>query len=103
MTNEHLQTYAPDSVNYDILSCAAIMMTHMDTNNNRYFVQDTYFDFGQDWLYTTIIKENLNETSQILRTSQALCPNDQKTLLNDGFEKIYENVQKYFTKGHMYS
>ena len=102
MANEHLKTFPPNSIEYDILTCAAIMMTHIDTNHNQYFVQDTYFDFGQDWKYTTIIKENLNTKSPILRTSQALCPNDQKTLLNGGFQHIYECVNRYFQQGHMY-
>lgn len=45
----------PKSVEASNLKIAAIMLTKFDQFNRAYTVENTYFDFGQNWKWTTII------------------------------------------------
>lgn len=42
----------------DKLRRAAHILTGLSPNGWRYGVEETYFDFGQDWKWTTIICNN---------------------------------------------
>ena len=88
--NDHLKVFLPYSEEHDKLTIAAICMTHLNKNKNmKYRVEDTYFDYGQNWMYTTIIAHNLSEKpDSVLRTHQALSPREQKEILGANIKDI---------------
>lgn len=62
-----------------------------ENKNFRYDVriENTYFDFGQDWKWTTIIVEDEEEESELLRSYQALCPRDWELIVTcDSISKL---------------
>lgn len=69
-----IKVYAPDSEEYVKLKIACIMLEHLNPDT-LYSVQDTYFDFGQRWMWTTIIahKDGMHW--------QCLCPRDHERIL----------------------
>lgn len=78
MANEHIKAFAPDSPEYRKLSRAATILTAC-TEGRRYYVGETYFDYGQDWKWTTIICEKEGST---FGGFQALYPVDQERIVN---------------------
>lgn len=59
---------------------ANIMTTMSDSEDIKYVVRDCYLDYGQDWMWTTIIKVDYKETG-ILRECQELNPRDWKLIV----------------------
>lgn len=55
------------------LQAVAKMLEADSANGYRYEVEDCYFDFGQDWMQTTIICHNDSETG-VLHSWQAINP-----------------------------
>ena len=54
----YIKTFSPDSYEYSRLKLAAAMMTVKSPNGYVYRVENTYFDFGQDWMWTTICRDS---------------------------------------------
>lgn len=50
-----IDTFKPGSWEHEQLRIAAEMLTEKSPNGYKYYVGDTYFDFGQDWMWTTIL------------------------------------------------
>ena len=78
-----LQQFHTNSYEYNRLHIATLMMNEIiqRTYPDRYFsVEDTYFDYGQDWKYTTIIAHNPSAGS-VLSSYQALTPKNQEQIL----------------------
>ena len=48
----------PYEKEYDMLKLLASMLTAMSPNGIRYEVRDVYFDFGQNWMWTTICTDD---------------------------------------------
>ena len=64
-----------NSVEYKRLVAVAKMLEAFSPNNARYVVRDTYLDFGQNWKWTTIIREEFHEC-------QILSPRQWKDIMN---------------------
>ena len=78
---EIIRTYAPDTDEYARLKTASVVLTAVSPKHITYTVEDTYFDFGQDWMWTTIIA---HDPTSHFGSYQALCPRDyEKILLTD--------------------
>ncbi len=80
-SNDALKIFAPTTQEYKSLKDFANYLNE-DSTNIHYEIEDTYFDFGQNWRYTTIIAHDLTvpETS-VLHSYQALSPRDQFKIL----------------------
>lgn len=64
------------SRNFEKLELVAKMMTYASPKRFKYVVEETYFDFGQGWKWTTIIREG-GEWGGV----QALSPRQQEDIL----------------------
>ena len=54
---------------YKNMVAVAKMLEAVSANDAQYTVQDVYFDFGQDWMWTTICRRGYSEC-QILSPRQ---------------------------------
>jgi len=63
------------------LEAVATLLEVFGENEYRYSVEDTYLDFGQDWMWTTIIRIDPNETG-VLSRCQILNPRQWKDIEN---------------------
>ena len=75
---EFIRTYSPDTDEYKKLMTAATILTAVSPKGITYTVEETYFDYGQDWMWTTIIA---NDPSSTFGSYQALCPRDYENIL----------------------
>ena len=73
-----IRTYAPDTAEFARLTVAARVLTAVSPKHITYTVEDTYFDYGQGWMWTTIIA---NDKSSTFGSYQALCPRDYEDIL----------------------
>ena len=78
MANNHIKVFRPHTPEYNKLSRAAAIL-NAATEGRRYYVDDTYFDYGQDWKWTTILCER---DGTKWGAYQALYPVDQERILN---------------------
>ncbi len=51
---ETIRTYDPTTQEYQALRRVADVLTIASKNKITYHVEDVYFDFGQNWTWTTI-------------------------------------------------
>ena len=72
-----IKTFTMDTQPYKNLELAASMLTYLSPNGRTYRVEDTYFDYGQDWKWTTIIGKKGNG---VWSEYQALSPREQERL-----------------------
>ena len=95
MTERTLR-YPEDKKELDNLSMAAKIMTALACDNNiEYVVQDCYFDYGQDWMWTTILKINHNEVG-ILRSCQFINPRQWKEIISiESKEEMLEYMKNF--------
>ena len=70
-----IKTFAPESIEFARLRAAAILLTAKSPNHYTYYVDETYFDFGQNWRWTTILCKG-----KACRY-QALCPRDHESIV----------------------
>ena len=78
---DSIRTYTPDTEEYTRLTTASKVLTAVSPKHITYTVEDTYFDYGQRWTWTTIIG---HDPSSHFGGYQALCPRDyEKILLTD--------------------
>lgn len=73
---ETIRIYTPGEPEYIQLERAAEELTRTSPNGTRFTVKDVYFDFGQRWMWTTIIA-----TRSARHHWQALCPRDYEKIL----------------------
>lgn len=64
----------PDEKAYKNMQAVAKLLEAVSPNNARYVVTDVYFDFGQDWMWTTICRYDYREC-------QVLCPRDWEAIV----------------------
>lgn len=74
-----IDTFSSFSPEYAKLSAICILLNSMSPNKINYRVEDTYFDYGQDWRWTTIIAHRNNGDSW-----QAIYPAMQERILLAG-------------------
>lgn len=62
-------------------------------------VQETYFDYGQNWKYTALIMHKLvNGMGMTMTTYQLFCPRDWELIINtDSIEKIKAMAEYYIS------
>jgi hypothetical protein len=65
------RTLQTNTREYKNLKAVASMLEALSPNGYKYEVKDVYLDFGQDWMWTTIIRNN----------TQILCPRDWKMIV----------------------
>lgn len=70
-------TFTEDSEEYAQLQKAADKLTDLSVKNYRYFVGNTYLDFGSGWQWTTILAKKPNEVE-----FQVLSPLSWRNILN---------------------
>lgn len=70
------------------LELAAKMMEMASPNNAEYVIENVYFDYGQKWLWTTIVRRGF-------RPCQVLSPRDWERILTaETFTDIAEAVEE---------
>lgn len=74
-----IATFPVNSDEYKALDLAASILTFLSPNRYRYRVGVTYFDFEQDWAWTTIICYTGRDG--MLGEYQALYPTQQRMIL----------------------
>lgn len=78
---------------YKNLKAAAAMLEAFSPNGYRYVVEDCYFDFGQNWMQTTIICHNPEEFG-MLSSWQVVNPRQwEKVVEAQSLEEILEAVR----------
>ncbi len=90
---EYIKTFAKGTPEHTRLEIAAAIMTIKSPNHKRYYVSETYFDFGQGWKWTTILREG-DRWGDV----QALYPVEQESILTA--ENVEEAVDDYFIGDH---
>ena len=79
---------------YKNLQAVASMLTATSKNGYIYQVENVYLDFGQDWMWTTIVAYNLKDDS-ITGSWQVLSPAEWKdVVLADGAVELMNAVQE---------
>ena len=73
---EFIRVYAPNSDEMVKLKLACYELERLSRHGTRYYVEETYFDFGQNWTYSAIIADKGNGD-----TWQAVCPRDYERIL----------------------
>ena len=63
---------------YEMLEKAAMILTATSKNGVTYKVEDTYFDYGQGWEWTTIIAY---KSDSMFGSYQALNPRDHEKII----------------------
>lgn len=63
------RTLERGSMEYKKLTAVANLLELFSPNHARYVVEDVYLDFGQDWMWTTIVRKDFREC-QILSPRQ---------------------------------
>ena len=87
-----ITTFEKGSEEYEKLQIAALMLTNRSPRGYQYHVGTTYFDFGQDWKWTTIL---CNGEDNIY---QALNPREQEEIiLSDTYDEMVKTVELIFT------
>lgn len=86
----HLITVWPKTSNeYKRLSEFAEICTNNSPLKYKYYVDETLFDAGQNWAWTTIIGDKCN--SSFINTWQILCPKDLDYILDPTYD-----LNKYY-------
>ena len=68
------RTIAPNTSEFEKLEAAAAMLEAFSPNGAWYTVENVYFDYGQDWMWTTICRKRYREC-------QVLCPRDWEAII----------------------
>lgn len=85
-----ITTYDKGTKEYTALEAAAKLLEVASPNGTRYTVEDTYFDYGQDWRWTTVIAYRKDGTSW-----QALYPAEHELITDIGtVESIFQAVEQ---------
>ena len=65
---------------YKNLKAVATLLEAVDSEGILYSVGDCYLDFGQNWMWTTIIAHDPNSQNKVLSSWQALTPRQWKEI-----------------------
>ena len=86
MVNDAIKVFAKGTHEYDRLEEAAEMMSQMSPNGWHYSVQNIYFDYGQGWMWTTVVCDHGDGY-------QALTPKEQASVVyGDLFDEDMEDT-----------
>lgn len=81
-----IKRYASDAPEYDKLRRAAHILTGLSPNGWEYYVGETFFDYGQDWKWTTILCHCTGRG--FTDTYQALSPANQEEIILAPVEQL---------------
>lgn len=79
--SETIKVYPQGSEERMLLEAVAQSLTRKSPRGFRYYVGETYFDYGQDWKWTTILVEG-----GITGSYQALCPREHEEIIFEQYE-----------------
>ena len=85
--SKYIKTFSNDSPEFARLQRAADLMTARSPKGYHYYVADTYFDFSQNWVWTTILSDGGEWGGY-----QALCPRDQEAIITGDIEEAVARV-----------
>lgn len=85
--SKYIRTYSNESPEFARLQRAADIMTARSPKGYHYYVSDTYFDFGQDWIWTTILCDG-----GMFGGYQALTPAEQERIITGNIEDAVDAV-----------
>lgn len=94
---KNITIWSKDTIEYKKLNLFKDFLDIIITQNNlpiNVSIEDTYFDFGQAWMWTTIIVKKLNSNS-CLNSYQLLNPADHERIIFGGEDDIIEVCQKF--------
>lgn len=86
-----IRIFAKDSQEYKMLEKTAEMLTEKSPNGYVYKVEETYFDYGQGWKWTTVIAHTPDGDSY-----QALSPREQGLIVEEGICDLETTVKLIF-------
>ena len=89
-----IRIYGADEQEYQNLARVARIMTARSLNGTRFEVGVTYFDFGQDWRWTTILAYKKDNGS-----FQALTPAEQEKIVTAKVDDLDTVAQELMEKG----
>ncbi len=84
----YIKVFDHKSREYELLEKLAMILTCKSPRKYRYLVGQTYFDYGQGWMWTTVLCDT--GSAGITGRYQALNPREQEEILqSDGsFEAV---------------
>lgn len=88
--SKYIKQFAPDTPEYARLADAAQRMSSRSPRGFHYVVGDCYFDFGQNWMWTTILCDNYGTFGGF----QALNPRQQEQIVTGDIDA---SLDDYFT------
>ena len=98
--DEHIRIFEPGSKEYEALQAFAGKVNAMG-GNVELRVETTYFDFGQDWKWTTLIAHRRDmEPGSVLSSWQALTPKEQSYVINGDEAQLALLAEKLADCGH---
>lgn len=99
LQEDYIKVYDKGTNEYNKLNIACDELNKIANEKYKgafYFtIEETYFDYGQDWKWTTIIAHNTRK-SGIMASWQALTPRDQEDILTDNY--MQEVIDKVINK-----
>lgn len=95
--DRYITIFNPESEEYKILQAFAKRLSESSSTID-FRVEDTYFDVGQDWKWTTIIAHRRDmDPGSVLASWQALSSKDQTNIIlnnEDAMEKLFDKLVK---------
>ena len=85
--SNYIKEFDANTREYNRLALAAALLTMKNPNGYHYYVDVTYFDFGQGWLWTTILCDRGNGDIY-----QALYPRDQEAIITGDIEAAVDTI-----------
>lgn len=85
---------------YKKLEAVAKMLEALSPNNVEYEVDDTYFDFGQGWKWTTILAY---DSKGVIRRYQAINPREWGNILLAENEKDLAEIVTNIRNGKFFN
>lgn len=86
--SKYIKTFSPESDEYKKLDVAAKLLTVKSPRRYNYRVGETYFDFGQNWVWTTVLCDGGDWGGY-----QALNPRNQEAVIEaDNLEAVVDAI-----------
>jgi hypothetical protein len=87
-----IKIFEHDAPERDKLNRLAHILTGLSPRGYRYYVGETYFDFGQDWKWTTVLCDGGNYGGY-----QALNPREQEDAILADISELPRIAQEILT------
>lgn len=88
--SKYIRVYNKTEIGYQKLNILASYMTELSSDNTLYALENVYYDFGQNWWWTTIVAIRLYDDSY-----QVLSPKNMEDLQTIPLdENLFFNIYK---------